>query len=87
MPTFLASDLIASLQRDSCIAFTAEVGDRGALHRVCSHAICTESILAAEGGDLVGFAGHVRLLLFVRSRERCVRAGLNRTGVWLVELC
>lgn len=58
MPTFLASDLIASLQRDPRIAFAAEIGDRGTLHRVCSHVICTEGVLAAERGDLVGFARH-----------------------------
>ena len=56
MTTLLAPNLIAALQRHARVTLSAQVSDNRTVHRA-GEAIA-EGILAAEGGDLVGFAGH-----------------------------
>lgn len=70
MPTLLASDLVSSLQRNSRIAVTAQVSDDRTVHGASAEVIVAEGVLDAEGGDLVGFAGHCRDCFGVRRVRR-----------------
>jgi len=56
MTTLLAPNLITALQRHARVTLSTQISDNRAVHRA-GEAIA-EGVLAAEGGDLVGFAGH-----------------------------
>jgi hypothetical protein len=70
VPTLLASNLVSSLQRNTSVAFTAEVGDEGSVQGACAQVVIAEGVAAAEGRDLVGFAGHGWLFGFRLMGER-----------------
>lgn len=56
MTTLLAPNLIAPLQRHARVTLSAQVSDNRAVQGAGES--IAEGVLAAEGGDLVGFAGH-----------------------------
>lgn len=64
MSTIFAPNLIPSLQRNPRVALAAQVRRDGPLCRArrarstAGNALAAKSVLRAEGGDLVCFAGH-----------------------------